>query len=545
MKIRRSMVVLFVISTFIIPISLYSSMFSANASTEFVNTINIINNVLMAIFLMLVFAFSLFTDDFPRTYNSRKSKGLGFVTMLLAAAVGYTSALGLISGEYSPFEGTSGKVFSVIGVLSVLSFMFYSITYFKGQNIIPSVSIVPIFPALWYGCRMLLCFLKSASMADVSDQLPVIAMSCAFTIFSLTLGKLFCGINSNSIKWGFATGCIGIVMSFMYSLNWLVNDCQSIQDILSNPTIFADIFMALFAIGSLFHISAPSEYFDDEQWDDYFYENYDLPKPNLILHTPVDELEEDNILDDDVPYIPSSSNVGGSGYIGERNSYNQTQNQNQSQSAQGAPQQVPSYIANPAAYYPQYPAAVPPAQYYQPVYPAYPVYSPYPYQPMPPSAPPAGYDYYGQPVQYVDPYDTAAAQYQYERRRSELQNRELEMLTGEVDNSIARLNNNVNQNQPPINEYVSASPDERIGVDSPENSGMNVRLNQGYIRSGERITDHIDRLEQENRQRNQQNYDDGEEDYTYEYYYPTDRSRYNLNQFNPHSGNHGSNAGKR
>lgn len=540
MKIRRSMVVLFIISTFMIPISLYRSMFSDGASTEFLSTVDIISNVLMAVFLMLVFSFSLFTDDFPHAYNPRQSRLLGFVTILLAAAVGYSSVLGLISEDYSVFGGAAGKVFSSLGIISVLSFMFYSITYFKGENVIPSVAIVPVFPALWYGCRMLLCFLKSASIADISSQLPVIAMSCSFTIFFLTLGKLMCCINSNSIKWGFATGCVGIVTSFMYSLNWIVNDCRSAVDLLANPIVFADLFMALFAIGSLFHVSAPAEYFDDEQWDDYFYENYDLPKPNLILHTPVDELEEDNILNDEVPYIPSSSTVGSNSdrYMGDSSTYNQRQ-QNQ-----GVPAQAPSYIANPAAYYPQYPPAVPPGQYYQPVYPAYPAYPPYPYQTMPPVAPPVGYNYYPQPAEYIDPYDTAAAQYQYERRRSELQNRELEMLTGEVDNSIAKLNSNVAQNQPPANEYVSASPDERIGVDSPENSGMNIRLNQGYIRSGERITDHLDRLEQENRQRNQQSYNDSEDDYTYEYYYPTDRARYNLNQFKPHSGNNGSNNNK-
>lgn len=535
MKIRRSMVVLFIISTFIIPISLYRSMFSADASTEFLSTIDIISNVLMAVFLLLVFAFSLFTDDFPHVYHPRQSRGLGLITMLLAASIGYTSALGLISEDYSPFEGTSGKVFAVLGILSVLAFMFYSITYFKGENVIPTVAMVPIFPAFWYGCRMLLCFLKSASMADINDELPIIAMSCAFTIFLLTLGKLFCGINSNSIKWGFATGCVGIVTAFMYSLSWLVNDCQSAEDLLSHPVVFADIFMALFAIGSLFHVSAPTEYFDDEQWDDYFYENYDLPKPNLVLHTPVDELEEDNLLDDDMPYIPSSSTIGSNSgpYMNEPNYGNMP-------APQVMPQPVPSYIANPAAYYPQYAPTVPPTQYYQPVYPAYPAYPPYPYQPVQPVAPPPmGYDYYSQPTEYADPYDTAAAQYQYERRRTELQNRELEMLTGEVDHSLARLNSNVAQNQPPMNEYVSASPDERIGVGSPEQTGMNVRLNQGYIRSGERITDHLDRLEQENRQRNQQNYDDGEDDYTYEYYYPNDRARYNLNQFNPHSDNNG------
>lgn len=533
MKIRRSMVVLFIISTFIIPISLYRSMFSADASTEFLSTISIVSKVLMVVFLLLVFSFSLFTDDFPHLYHPRQSRGLGFVSMLLAAAIGYTSALGLVSEDYSVFAGTAGKVFAVLGVLSVLAFMFYSITYFKGENAIPSVAMVPLFPAFWYGYRMLLCFLRSASMADISDELPVIAMCCAFTIFSLTLGKLFCNINSNSIKWGFATGCVGVVTTFMYALSWLVNDCQSIEDLLSHPIVFADIFMALFTVGSLFHVSAPAEYFDDEQWDDYFYENYDLPKPNLVLHTPVDELEEDNVLDDDMPFIPTGSTIGNSSGGGYMNDLNYSNTSAAQTMPQPIPQPVPSYIANPAAYYPQYPPAMPQTQYYQPVYPPYPAYPPYPYQAMPPVAPPMGYDYYGQPAEYYDPYDTAAAQYQYERRRSELQNRELELLTGEVDHSIAQLNQNVSQNQHPMNEYVSASPDERIGVDSPDYSGVNVHLNQGYIRSGERITDHLDRLEQENRQREQNEYDYGEDDYTYEYYYPNDRSRYDLDQFGP------------
>ena len=522
MKIRRSMVALFVLSTFLIPISLYRAMYSAGASEEFLSTVSIIQNVLLAVFLALVFSFSLFTDDYPRSYTPRASRLLGLISMLLAAGIGYTSALGFISEEYSPFRGTSGTVFAALGVLSVLTFMFYSVTYLKGQNIIPSIAVVPLFPSLWYGFRMLFCFLKSASMADIRDELPMIAMCCAFTIFSLTLGKLFCGISSNSIKWGFAAGCVGIVTAMMYTLVWVVKGSDSFDDLLSNPLIVVDLLMAFFTIGSLFHVSAPAEYFDDEQWDDYFYENYDLPKPNLILHTPVDELEEDNLLDDEAPYIPSSSGVGGSDYNGSMG-----------QNAPGIPAQIPSHIANPAAYYPQYPTypTAPAPAYYPPAYPVYPpVYPTYPY----PAAPPAGFDYYG-PTAAYDPYDTAAAQYQYDRRRAELQSRELEKLTGEVDHSLARLGNNVAQNLPPTNEFVTASPDETFRPGQQQPSGVNVQLNGGYIRSGERITDHLDRIGQERRDAamNGDGYpgEGGDEDYTYEYYYPSDGSRYDLGQF--------------
>lgn len=541
MKIRRSMVVLFVMSTFIIPVSIYRSMFATDASVEFLGTVDIIYNVLMGIFLLLIFAFSIFTDDFPHSYNNHQSRFLGFITMLLAALTGYTSVLGLISDDYAAFTGTSGKVFSVIGVLSVLAFMFYSVTYFKGENVISSVALMPIFPAIWYGYRMLLCFLKSASMADISGQLPIIAMCCSFTIFLLTMGKLFSCANSNSIKWGFASGCIGILITLLYIASWLLNECNGISDILSNPLVFVDLFLAFFAIGSLFHTSLPMEYFDDDQWDDYFYETYDLPKPNLILHTPVDELEEDSLLDDDIdeaPYIPADTSVG-------RGSAESVPSQNIPQ----APQPAPSYIANPTAYAAQpgvpYPPAYPAAPYY-PAYPAYPTY-PYPTVPAAP-APASGYEYYPQtpipPTDYYNPYDAAAAQYQYERRRAELQSRELEKLTGEVDNSLARLQNNVTQAQGAANEYVTVSPDEKIGGRfNPAPSGRNIHLAQGYIQSGERITDHLDRIERENQQRNQQEYYDSDEydDYTYEYYYPTDgRSRYNMNQFNPNSENGGS-----
>ena len=553
MKIRRSLVVLFVISTFIIPLSLYRALFSSDASSEFVSTLGIINHVLMGIFLLLIFAFSVFTDEFPHSYPPHASRGLGFVSMLLAAACGYASVMGLISDDYSSFTGLSGKIFAVMGILSVLSFMFYSVTFFKGENAIQNVAFAPILPALWYGFRMLLSFLRSASMADISGELPVIAMSCSFTIFLLTLGKLFCGVNSNSIKWGFAAGCIGIMTSFLYTSNWLVTQCESMADLLSHPMVFADLFMGLFAIGSLFHISVPAEYFDDEEWDDYFYETYDLPKPNLILHTPVDELEEDSLLDDDInesPYIPVNASIG-RGRAGDGSRAPAPAAPRQQPPL--PPQQVPSYIANPAAYYPQYssPAGAP---YYPPAapnYPAYPTYPVYPYQGVvPPVANGAGgYDYYRaanppMPAEYVSPYDAAAAQYQYERRREELQSRELEKLTGEVDHSIARLQNNVTQNRTPSNEYVASSPDERIGGrQSMQPSGRNVRLAQGYAQSGERLTDRIDRLGQENLARHQANPSDEEDEYTYEYYYPNDRSRYDLANFHP-DGRQGQNSGQ-
>ena len=545
MKIRRSLVVLFVISTFIIPLSLYRSLFSSDASSEFVSTLGIINNVLMGIFLLLIFAFSVFTDEFPHSYPPHVSRGLGIVSMLMAAACGYASVMGLIGDEYSDFTGMSGKILSVLGILSVLSFMFYSVTFFKGENTIQNVGFAPILPALWYGFRMLLGFLRSASMADISGELPVIAMSCSFTIFLLTLGKLFCGVNSNSIKWGFAAGCIGIMTSFLYTSNWMVIQCESMTDLLSHPLVFADLFMGLFAIGALFHVSVPAEYFDDEEWDDYFYETYDLPKPNLILHTPVDELEEDSLLDDDInesPYIPVNASIG-RGHTGGDSRAAGTRPAAAQRQQPPLPQQVPSYIANPAAYYPQYPAPTgnpyyPPAA---PNYPTYPTYPVYPYQGvMPPVANGAGgYDYYraanpSMPAEYVSSYDAAAAQYQYERRREELQSRELEKLTGEVDHSIARLQNNVTQNCAPSNEYVATSPDEKIGGrQSFQPNGRNVRLAQGYAQSGERITDHIDRLGQENRARNQVSPAEEEDEYTYEYYYPNDRSRYDLSNFRP------------
>ena len=536
MKIRRSMIVLFTMSALIIPISIYRSIFASDASAELTGAVNIIYNVLMGIFLLLTFSFSIFTDDFPRSYAEKKSGFLGFITVLLATAAGYTSALGLISEEYAIFEGMYGKVFSVMGILSVLAFMSYAVTYLRGINIIKSAALVPIFPALWYGYRLLLCFLKSASMADISDQLPIIAMCCAFTIFSLTMGKLFSCPNSYSIKWAFVSGCVGILTTMLYTAEWLIENKGSLVGIVSNPLILTDFFMALFAIGSLFHISAPAEYFDDEEWDDYFYETYDLPKPNLVLHTPVDELEEDAPMDDDFderPYIPATASI----------------NSNPTP-AQPAPpvQPAPSYIANPQAYpaaaqQPVYPPVYPAVQ--QPVYyPAYPSYPAYSYPPV--STPPApGYEYYPQPpaapAEYYDPYDAAAQQYQYERRRAELQSRELEKLTGEVDSSLARLSGNVGQSQGAVNEYVAASPDEKIGGSAPSAPmGRSVRLAPGYTQSGERLTDHINRLEREAAQRGNGGYDEPDEydDYTYEYYYPTDgRMHYNMNQFDPNRSN--------
>ncbi|MBQ9902722.1 MAG: hypothetical protein IJM51_10140 [Clostridia bacterium] len=545
MKIRRSMVVLFIIASLVIPISLYRNIFSENASEEFVSTVGIISNVLMTVFLMLVVAFSIFSDDFPHSYAARKSGGLGLVSMLAAGACGFSSILGMISDNSPMYSGTGGIVFLLLGLLTVLAMMFYSVGFFKGENLILSFPVVPILPALWYGYRMLTAFLRSASMADISAELPVIAMCCSFTIFFLTIGKLFCCINSNSIKWGFAAGCIGIMTSLLYSVNWLVKDCKSTEDLLSNPLVFTDIFMALFAIGSLFHVSNPAEYFDDEEWDDYFYETYDLPKPNLILHTPVEELEENSLLDSDInesPYIPVNTSIG-TGRRDPQSSYPpQAGEPRQQQPPRNA---VPSYIANPAAYYGQYAQPVQQQPYYPPAYPSYPVY---PYQGVvPPNAGyGAGYPAQPQPVEYVNPYDAAAAQYQYERRRSELQSRELEKLTGEVDNSIARLQSNVTRSQPPSNQYVNAAPDERL-KDRPspaQSNTRNVRLAQGYSQSGERLTDHVDRLEQQNRRVPTQTADDDDE-YTYEYYYPTDISRYSPNQFNPTDSGRGNQSGRR
>lgn len=545
MKIRRSMVVLFLIASLVIPISLYRNMFSENASEEFLSTVGIINNVLLAVFLMLVFAFSIFSDDFPHTYTARKSKWLGCVSVLCASACGYTSILGLISDDQPIYSGAGGMVFVALGIFSVLSMMFYAVSFFKGENLILSFPLIPTLPALWYGYRMLTAFLRSASMADISADLPVIAMCCSFTIFLLTTGKLFCCINSNSIKWGFAAGCIGVMTSLLYTVNWLVTQCKSMEELLANPLIFVDILMALFAVGTLFHVSNPAEYFDDEEWDDYFYETYDLPKPNLILHTPVDELEDDNILDDDInesPYIPVNTSIGGNRKPRQGDGYNR-----QPQPPSNAGNSAPSYIANPTAYYAQYPQSAPQQPYYPPA-PAYPAYPVYPYQGIVP--PNAGYNtgYPAtpqQPVEYVNPYDAAAAQYQYERRRSELQSRELEKLTGEVDSSIARLQSNVTRNQPPSNNYVETLPDER-GNDIPDSApqGRNVRLAQGYAQSGERLTDHVDRLEQQNRQQPVPPQAD-EDEYTYEYYYPTDRSGYSRNQFNPTNGGSSNQSGRR
>ena len=88
MKIRRSMVVLFIIASLIIPISLYRNMFSQNASEEFLSTVGIISNVLMTVFLLLVVAFSIFSDDFPHSYSPGQSRPLGLVALLAAASCG-------------------------------------------------------------------------------------------------------------------------------------------------------------------------------------------------------------------------------------------------------------------------------------------------------------------------------------------------------------------------------------------------------------------------------------------------------------------------
>ena len=88
MKIRRSLVVLFLIASLVIPISLYRNTFSVNASDEFISTVGIISNVLITVFLMLVVAFSIFSDDFPHSYTARKNVGLGAISMLTAASCG-------------------------------------------------------------------------------------------------------------------------------------------------------------------------------------------------------------------------------------------------------------------------------------------------------------------------------------------------------------------------------------------------------------------------------------------------------------------------
>lgn len=555
MKIRRSIIVLLVMATLLVPVALYRSMFSADASEELVSAVNIIFKVLMAIFLLLNFSFSIFTDDFPHSYNETKNPILGIFSVLVAVALGYVSALGLINSELAVYSGITGKVFSVLGVLSVLAFMFYAITCFKGENIVTSAALVPIFPALWYGFRLLLNFLESASMADISHQLLLIAITCAFTIFSLTLGKLFSCANSYSVKWAFVSGSVGILCTLIYISENLMNIMNDMSQLVSSPLIIIDIAMSLFALAALFHISVPAKYFDDEEWDDYFYETYDLPKPTLITHTPVDELQEDVYTGDEVdnvPYIPATASINSVG----NDAYSPAQ------------PVIPSYIANPASYnpatmplYPQYPASGYPQAYpppvQQPYYPQYPAsgypqaYPPPVQQPYYPQYPQSGYPQaYQPPIQqpnyptdaYADPYNAAAIQYQYERRRAELQNRELEQLTGQVESSLSQIDNSVRSMQMPSNQYVAASPDEVQRERRQIAPAQKLKPISSNMQSGESLTDHLDRINREAQRPSQSNSipEELDDEYTYEYYYPNGtQMNYSPNQFNPYQRNNG------
>ncbi|MBQ4312906.1 MAG: hypothetical protein IJC18_01730, partial [Clostridia bacterium] len=127
MKLRRSLLILLVGALLTVFLKTYQLLSVVDLSTGFYTKGNASVIILPVIIVLFIAAFGISSfacDEYPKFSPNHRSYPLGLVSAVTAVVFGYVSAAELIDSGERMFTGPAGIVYSVFGLLSVVSFSF-------------------------------------------------------------------------------------------------------------------------------------------------------------------------------------------------------------------------------------------------------------------------------------------------------------------------------------------------------------------------------------------------------------------------------------
>lgn len=270
MKIRNTLVPFFLGALIALPLKIYQLLKIVDYTTGFYksgNVANVLLPIVIALCAVAVFVTALTSRKFPQYSPKVKSVALGIVSGITAISIGYASAVELFQPSKAMFDGTIGLIYSCLGLISVLSFLFLMVSFFMANNLVSVKPAIMLPPVLWMGLRMVLTFFDFSHKANISEISYDILMMAAMLIFLLSMAKFMSGAGEGTSKLTFASGACAALFALLSAVPRYVlrfsNANKGVTLQLSAETAktydphLPDLMLAIFAIGFLYYISTP------------------------------------------------------------------------------------------------------------------------------------------------------------------------------------------------------------------------------------------------------------------------------------------------
>lgn len=160
--------------------------------------------------LAAIMIFIGFTKIGIKNISIEKNFGLGLLSLLISAAfvwcmfTYYYDTTFKYDFELQPF------MISVFSILSCITFLLASATFFLGKNILTHVSFFIFCPILWFSLKMILYLSIYNNNPDVYD----VTLTAILTLFLVYYTQVFStSSNSNIVKLMFLFGIPGIILA--------------------------------------------------------------------------------------------------------------------------------------------------------------------------------------------------------------------------------------------------------------------------------------------------------------------------------------------
>lgn len=268
MKIRFSLVAMLLGTLATLSLKIYQIYDrTVNLATGFTadgSAIAIVLPIVVAVSVIGMMVVSFTSSEYPKFSPNHRSIPLGFICVIVSFVFSYYMSMDIINTSGREFAGTAGLICSILGLLSVVSFFFLAIGFFRADNMIESTPLVLIFPVSWMGMRLTLTFFKATSAANITEASYDILAMAFMLVFLLTVGKFMSGAAELSAKWAFAVGCPAAMLSFLSTIPryFIMYDMKQnpanyknvVVDSAFSPHLI-DLCLAVFACVFLFHIS--------------------------------------------------------------------------------------------------------------------------------------------------------------------------------------------------------------------------------------------------------------------------------------------------
>ncbi len=273
MKTRNTLIPFFLGAIIALPLKIYQLLNVVDYSTGFYkngNFSNIALPIVLALGVVAILTFALSSKKPPEYCPRVKSSILGIITGITAASIGYVSAVDLYNTEKAMFSGTVGLIYSCLGLISVLSFLFLMVSFFMANNLVSVKPAIMLPPVLWMGLRLVLTFFDFTKKANISENSYDILSMAFMLVFLLSAAKFMAGAGGATSKWTFASGACAALFTALSTIpRYVLRFSDKSKDValqLSTDTsrtfepYFPDLMLMIFTVGFLFYISAAVKY---------------------------------------------------------------------------------------------------------------------------------------------------------------------------------------------------------------------------------------------------------------------------------------------